>query len=316
MLRRIKIHHNTRTSSATRGSTELHRIAPVHLVTKYHSHDTIATMEKYIDVHTHVNLSAFNDDRAAVISRMVDAGVAAINVGTCRTTSERAVTLAEQYDNCYATVGVHPCDVVATDPDGGVSDSDGDGGGWEYAYFKKLAEHPKVVAIGEIGFDYFHYGDADETVQHERDIFTEQIHLANEVGKPLMLHVRHKTGQRDAYNDTLEVLKHEAKVLGNVHFFAGTIDHAQAFFDIGYTISMTGVLTFTKDYDEVVKYAPLDMIHAETDAPFVAPKPFRGTRNEPIHVREVYKKIAELKNLDEEFVRAQLMQNAQRVFGI
>ncbi|OGG59064.1 hypothetical protein A3C89_01495 [Candidatus Kaiserbacteria bacterium RIFCSPHIGHO2_02_FULL_50_50] len=270
----------------------------------------------YIDVHTHLNLSVFNDDRDAVTVRMQEAGVTAVNVGTCKTTSERAVALAERYEHCYATVGVHPCDVVATDPDGGVSDSDSDGGGWNYEYFKKLAEHPKVVAIGEIGFDYFHYGDAAETVQYEQDIFTQQIHLAHEVGKPLMLHVRHKRGQRDAYQDTLDVLKTEAEVLGNVHFFAGTVDHAKAFFDIGYTISFTGVITFTKDYDEVVKYAPLDMLHAETDAPFVAPAPYRGTRNEPAHVREVYKKIAELKGLDEEVVRSQLTANAARMFGI
>ena len=271
---------------------------------------------RYIDIHTHVNLSAFTDDRDAVIARMREAGVTAINVGTCRTTSERAIACAEQYDNCYATIGVHPCDVVATDPDGGVSDSDGDGGGWDIDVFRRMAQHERVVAIGEVGFDYYHYGDADETVAREREVFAEQIALANEVAKPLMLHIRNRAGQRDAYHDALEVLRSDAKVPGNVHFFAGTREHARAFFDIGYTISFTGVITFTKDYDDVIRYAPLEMVHAETDAPFVTPVPYRGTRNEPIHVREVYKKIAALKGLDEELVRAQLVANARKLFRI
>lgn len=271
---------------------------------------------RYIDIHTHLNLSVFSDDRDAVVTRMRDAGVSAINVGTCRTTSERAIACAEQYDNCWATIGVHPCDVVATDPDGGVSDSDGDGGGWDMDVFRRMAQHERVVAIGEVGFDYYHYGDADATVAREREVFAEQIALANEVGKPLMLHVRTKPGQRDAYRDTLEVLRSDAKVPGNVHFFAGSVEHAQAFFDLGYTISFTGVITFTHDYDEVIRYAPLDMIHAETDAPFVTPVPHRGTRNEPMHVREVYKKIAALKGLDEEVVREQLVRSAQTLFRL
>jgi len=152
---------------------------------------------EYIDIHTHLNLSAFDADRDDVVTRMRAAGVRAINVGTCRKTSERAIAIAERYEGCYATVGVHPCDVVSHDPDGGVADSDGDGGGWNAVHFRALAEHPKVVAIGEAGFDYFHHGDAHETVARERDIFTEQIALANAVQKPLMLHVRHKKEQRE-----------------------------------------------------------------------------------------------------------------------
>lgn len=271
---------------------------------------------KFIDLHTHLNLSAFDEDRDAVIERMRALDMHAINVGTCRKTSDRAVKLAEQYSECYATIGVHPCDVVAHDPDTGVTDSDGSGGGWDEAYFRTLAEHEKVVGIGEIGFDYYHFGDDDEKYAQQRDMFEKHIALANSVGKPLMLHLRHKPGQRDAYKDALEVLKEHAKVPGNVHFFAGTEEHAQAFFDIGYTVSFTGVVTFTHDYDDVAKMAPLDMIHAETDAPFVAPKPHRGKRNEPAYVIEVYKKLAEIKGLDEEVVRTQLCANASRLFKV
>jgi TatD DNase family protein len=105
-------------------------------------------------------------------------------------------------------------------------------------------------------------------------------------------------------------------VLGDVHFFAGTYDIAKQFWDMGYTTSFTGVITFAKEYDETVKNAPLDMLHAETDAPYVAPVPFRGHRNEPLHVREVYKRIAELRGEDEEVVRVQLLENARRLFSI
>ena len=120
---------------------------------------------------------------------------------------------------------------------------------------------------------------------------------------------------RNAYKDAADILREHAKVKGDIHFFAGTWEEAQWFLELGFALSFTGVLTFTKDYDEVVRNTPLDMLMAETDCPFVAPAPFRGKRNEPIHVREVYKAIARIKGLDEETVRVQINSNAQRVFG-
>ena len=173
------------------------------------------------------------------------------------------------------------------------------------------------MAIGECGLDYYRL--ERDTRELQRTAFIEQIELANTLGKPLMLHIR--PGERgaesgDAYRDAWEILKAHATVPGNVHFFAGTVEDARRFFDIGYTISVTGVITFTKDYDEVVRFAPLSMLHAETDAPYVSPKPFRGQRNEPLHVREVYVRIAELKGEDAESVRAQLRENARRLFGV
>ena len=131
-----------------------------------------------------------------------------------------------------------------------------------------------------------------------------------------MLHLRNaaKPGGRDAYNDALDILKSEAKVSGNAHFYAGTTEQAKAFFDIGYTISFTGVITFAKPYRELVEYAPLDLMHGETDCPYVTPVPYRGQRCEPWMVQEVYKKIAEYKQVDEEVVREQLLKNAQRLY--
>lgn len=265
---------------------------------------------QYIDVHTHINLDAFDEDFKEVHERTEREGVAYINVGTGKDTSQRAVELIDMKEGVYATVGVHPVRA------GGEYDDDESGPEIEFDYtlYKDMAMRDGVMAIGECGFDYFRVGK-DTKARQERG-FIDQIMLANEVRKPLMLHIRDVKGNMEAYEDALQVLKAHAKVLGNVHFFAGTYDIAKRFWDMGYTTSFTGVITFAHEYDEVVRNAPLDMLHAETDAPYVAPVPYRGHRNEPLHVREVYKKIAELRGEDEESVRVQLLKNAVRLFGI
>jgi TatD DNase family protein len=133
-----------------------------------------------------------------------------------------------------------------------------------------------------------------------------------------MLHIRNnpKDKTHNAYLDSLELLKKHAKVKGDVHFFAGDLEIAKAFLDFGFTLSFTGVVTFTHDYDEVIKNTPLDMILTDTDSPYVAPVPYRGKRNEPVYVKEIVKKIAEIKNLPEEEVARAIVANAKRVFGI
>lgn len=266
---------------------------------------------QYIDTHAHVNLPQFAEDRDEVLARTAEAGVAHINVGTRKETSEKAVALSQAHPSAFAIIGVHPLEVIGDDPD----DPQGLPPEREFdtAYYQELAQSKKVVGIGECGFDYFHHGD--ETHQLQADMFRAQIAFANQVQKPLMLHLRHKQGTRNAYDDALSILKDGAKVPGNAHFYAGSWEQAKQFFDMGYTISFTGVITFTHDYDEIIKNAPLDMLHAETDCPYVAPVPYRGQRNEPLHVKEVYKKIAEVKGVEEEEVRAQLLENANRLYG-
>jgi len=269
---------------------------------------------KYIDTHAHLNLAQFSTDAAEVFQQCAEQSVGVINIGTRQETSALAVEMAQKYPHTWAIVGVHPLNVVAADPDDyGATDPEST---FEYDFYKELAIAEKTVGIGECGFDYFHNSDA--TYLQQRDIFVAQIALANEVGKPLMLHLRNSaSGQgRNAYQDALDILRSEANVLGNAHFYAGTKEQAKAFFDIGYTISFTGVITFAKPYRELVEYAPLDMIHAETDCPYVAPVPYRGQRCEPWMVQEVYKKIAEYKGLDEVSVETQLMQNAQQLWKL
>ena len=280
---------------------------------------------KFIDTHAHLNLVAFAGDVDAVVGKCVDAQVSVINIGTKETTSARAVELAEVHESLYAIIGLHPIQTVR-----GAHDEDEIGkGGTPFSskgevfnkeYYRTLAQSKKVVGIGECGFDY--YRTASDSYAVQEYAFIAQIELANELELPLMIHTRgpqkgeeSPTG-RSVYIDVYEVLKQYAKIPFNVHFYAGTAEEAQKFFEIGGTISFTGVITFAKDYEEIIRNTPLELLHGETDCPFVAPKPYRGQRCEPWMVQEVYKKIAELKNIDEEVVRLQLLENAKKFFKI
>ncbi len=278
----------------------------------------------FIDAHTHVNFSAYDADRAEVVKRAAEAGVVMINVGTQLDTSRAAVEMAEKNDGVFAIVGLHPIhttkshhDVAELGEEGKAFTSRGETlDDATLAEYKKMLAHPKVVGVGECGLDYYRLDPS--SVAKQREDFSRQIALANEAGKPLMLHIRPATeaGAPNAYRDAHEILKALTKVRGDVHFFAGSYEEAKLFLDLGFTISFTGVITFARSYDEVVKNVPLDSILSETDAPYVTPAPFRGKRNEPIYVREVVKKIAELRGEDFEKVRAQLLANAQKMFSL
>ncbi len=268
---------------------------------------------KYFDAHTHVNFVAYNEDREETILRAKEAGVAMNVVGTQKDTSSAAVALAEKYDNVYATIGLHPVHTTKSYHD--VKEL-GDGGKeftsrgevFDMATYEKLGSSPRVIAVGECGLDYYRSEKSAKEIQ--KKAFIEHIELANKLGKPLMLHIR------NAYDDALEILKAHAKVKGDTHFFAGDWEVAKKFLDLGFTLSFTGVLTFTHDYDEVVKNAPLDMLLSETDAPYVTPVPYRGKRNEPLYVTEIVSAIARIRVQDVDEVATQLVANARRVFGL
>ncbi|MCX6756015.1 MAG: TatD family hydrolase [Candidatus Nomurabacteria bacterium] len=289
---------------------------------------------KYIDIHSHVNFKAFDEDRDAVIRRALDADTWVINVGTQIDTSRKAVEMAHEYEEgVYAIIGLHPIHTGASYHDekelgeGGVEFTSR-GEIFDKEKYLELLRDPKVVAVGECGLDY--YRCTPETIQKQKEAFIGQIEIANEVGKPLMLHIRNNpnsvhpglvaTPQEgnnpDAYMDALEILKQYAKVKGDVHFFAGSPDVARDFVEFGFTLSFTGVVTFTHDYDEVIRQTPIEMIMTETDSPYVSPKPYRGRRNEPVYVQEITKKIAEIKGLDPEVVAQTVISNAKRVFKI
>jgi len=262
----------------------------------------------YIDIHSHLYFPDYDSDREAVIEQMKNKSVGTISIGTDFDSSQVCVDLADKYENIFACVGQHPGDLGADS----VFDN----------RMVDLADHKKVVAIGEVGLDYFRM-DTDDFVLKtiQKTIFEYHIDLALALNKPLMLHIRSSRGTMDAYLDALEILEHHHKISGgnlrgNAHFFAGDMDVLQRFLDIGFTISFTGVITFTHDYDELVRATPLDMIMAETDAPFVAPVPYRGQRSSPVHVQHVVERIAELKDLPLEDVKSAILANVNRVFSI
>ncbi len=250
----------------------------------------------------------FDSDLEEVLARMRDEGVYTLTVGTELKTSKESVALSEGRDGMYATVGLHPNH--AKDEE------------FDRAEYTRLAMNPSVVAIGECGIDYFRLeGDIQEERKRQFNLFEEHIDLALERDVPLMIHARPSKGSMDAYLDIHAVISERQKSVGdklrgNMHFFVGSIDVARMFYDIGFTTSFTGVLTFTHDYDDVVKYAPLDMILSETDAPFAAPEPFRGRRNEPAHVKYVVDAIARIRGVSERTIQAAVFENARRVFSL
>lgn len=275
---------------------------------------------KYFDIHAHVNFAVFDTDRDEVIERAQQAEVGIINVGTQIETSRQAVALAEQYEHLYAIVGLHPIHTCEAEHDAGEIGSEtavfhSNNNDFDVVAYEELCKHPKVVAIGECGLDFYRLDEA--SIERQKRIFVQHIELAQKLGKPIMLHIR-SNPERSAYTEALEILKKYPEVKGDVHFFAGSLDDAKQFVELGYTLSFTGAITYPKtdNYREVIAWTPLDMIMAETDCPYVAPVPNRGKRNEPVYVIEVYKKIAEIKGLPLDQVVTQLRENVRRVFGI
>lgn len=268
----------------------------------------------YIDIHGHVNFPNFDTDREEVIERAQKAGVAMISVGTDVETSTSALQLATSHEHMWATVGIHPIEEGNKEgsKDGKI-DSD-------FETLEKLAEHPKVVAIGECGLDYFH--SKPEEIPLQKEIFEKHILLAQKVGKPLMLHVRNgklvgSTSEiGNAYQDALYILKEYPEVRANFHFFAGTLADLKDIVVRGYSVSFTGVISFTGDYDELLRTAPISQIMSETDCPFVPPAPHRGKRNEPAYVIETVKAIARIRGDDESVIASQLLENAKRFFNL
>jgi TatD DNase family protein len=268
---------------------------------------------RYFDAHTHVQFVAFKNDVTDVIARAKEAEVGMNIVGTQYDTSAAAVALAEKHNDTYATIGLHPIHTSKSYHDEkelgeGGKEFTSRGEVFDVAKYEALAQSKKVVAIGECGLDYYRLDEATKKVQVEN--FIAQIELANKLRKPLMLHIR------QAYADSLELLKVHAKVKGDVHFFAGDWGIAKQFLDLGFTLSFTGVITFTHDYDEVVKNTPLDMILTETDAPYVTPVPYRGKRNEPMYIPEIVAKIANIKGIEVEQAREHILKNTERVFNL
>jgi TatD DNase family protein len=262
---------------------------------------------KYIDVHAHLHDKAFNEDRDAVLLEMKQKGIGAVTIGTDFEQSQKAVALAEKHKHLWATIGFHPVDNKEE-----VFDAQ---------RYEELAHHPKVVAIGECGLDYYwpsqEGGITNEEKERQKKIFRDQVELSIRVSKPLMLHGRPSKGTMDAYEDMLSMLyEHKGIVSGNAHFFAGDTHIAKRFLDLGFTMSFPGVVTFAKEIEQVVSFVPIDDMHAETDSPYATPAPHRGKRNSPLFVPLIVEKIATVKKQSVESTRKALLENAKKMFGL
>ena len=255
-----------------------------------------------IDTHAHVDVADYDEDREAVIERARENGVQyMVNIGCDVESSYRSMELAEQYDFIYATAGIHPHDVKSIN-------------GGTYAHLRQLLLHPKVIALGEIGLDFFkNYSPQDVQRTH----FRNQIQLVREMNKPIIIH------SRDAKEDIIAILsefypKDPTAHSGIFHCFSGDQELAEKALEMGFYISFSGSVTFKKAeaLREVAKTIPADRLFAETDCPYLTPVPHRGKRNEPAYVNFTAEKLAELRGLKIEDVQRTMALNFFELFGI
>lgn len=251
------------------------------------------------DTHTHLTDVAFDEDREEVIRRAEQAGVSLmVNVGYSRETIPPTLALAEQHDSIYAAVGWHPQQAKEMTPQ-------------DLAWLEELAAHPKVVALGEMGLDYY-WDTSPKEVQ--QTVFREQIALAKRVNKPIIIH------NRDAHQDVVTILREEnaQEVGGVMHCFSGSVEIAEQCLELGFYISFGGPITFknAKKPKEVAKTIPLDRLLIETDSPYLTPHPFRGKRNESSYVTYVAESLAEIHGLTYEEICQITMENGRRLFSI
>jgi TatD DNase family protein len=251
------------------------------------------------DSHTHLNAEQFNDDIPETIARANELGVTEMAVvGFDYPTIEKSLQLSQTYQDIYSIIGWHPTEA----------------GSYTKEIETKLQqqlEDERVVALGEIGLDYYWMEDPKEV---QDKVFRRQIAIAKEMNLPISIHTR------DAIEDTYKILKEEKihNIGGIMHSFSGDAEWAKRFLDLGMHISFSGVVTFKKAFEvhEAASFVPLDKLLVETDAPYLAPMPYRGKRNEPGYTRYVVEKIAELRNLPFEEVAKITQENAHKLFRI
>jgi TatD DNase family protein len=253
-----------------------------------------------IDTHAHLDSPKFDNDRDEVITRALQAGIDTIvNIGFNRETIPSTMALAEQYPFIYAAIGWHPTDAVDMKLEE------------DLTWIEQLCGHPKVVAIGEIGLDYF-WDTSPKELQHT--VFREQIRLARRLKKPIVIH------NRDAHEDIIRLLKEEkaSEVGGIMHCFSGSWETAKQCLDLNFHISFGGPVTFknARVPKEVLERVPLDRLLLETDAPYLTPHPHRGQRNESAYVRLVAETAAQIKGVSLEEIAIITSENGRRCLGI
>lgn len=277
------------------------------------------------DTHCHVQFNGFKNDAEEVVKKCGDQQMILNLVGTQKDTSRAGVEMAEKFPFTYASIGLHPVHLFSTHIDEEESKFLSREETFDYEYYKKLGQSKKVIAVGECGLDLYRLPEGrtvEEVLEKQKETFSLQYKLAQELNVALVIHVR------EAHAPMIELLKklsNNGPVRGTVHCYTSNWDFAQQYLELGLNIGFTGVITFPPrkldpqsqlDLLEVVKNCPLDRIVVETDAPYLAPIPYRGQRCEPQMVRETIKKIAQLKNISFEEAEKATTENAKKLFNI
>ncbi|WP_338969799.1 TatD family hydrolase [Spiroplasma endosymbiont of Labia minor] len=261
---------------------------------------------KYLDSHTHLNEQKYKEEKMSIEKIIKEAHendvVAMIDVGYDIISSQQAVDNAINHPTVFAAIGIHPNEVSnATEKD--------------YEFLEKLIANSKVIAIGEIGLDYYY---SKEDINLQRKWFIRQIRLAIKFNKTIMLHIRDEKDKFDAYYDALEILKLEKAKNVMLHCFTANIEIAKIYQENGFYISIGGISTFKNaiDIQEAIKIIDLDKMLIETDAPYLAPDPFRGKTNYPKYIKYTVEAIARLKNIPSSEVAINTYKNALEIFKI
>lgn len=253
------------------------------------------------DTHAHYDDARFDHDRDGLLASMPANGVGLIlNPGCDLETSRKALSYAERFSHVYAAVGIHPENMEGVDLER------------DLPVLEALAQSsPRVRAIGEIGLDYYWVKEPEER-RFQAEVFRAQMRLAGRLGLPVIIH------DREAHLDSLTIAEQYPGVRGVFHCYSGSVDFAMRLLELGYLLSFTGVLTYknAKKASEVVRAAPLDRLMIETDAPYMAPEPFRGKRNSSLYVYRMAEAIAQIKDVPLEQVIEQTTENGKRLFGI
>jgi TatD DNase family protein len=276
----------------------------------------------FFDTHAHVNFNAYKDDGEDVLNRCLEAGMNVVNVGSQYSTSKRAIEYAHKFETgIYAAVGIHPMHLkkgsfTHIDPEELTEEEIPTvGESFDYRKYLELARDEKVLAIGEIGLDYHHFEEGDDVEflkNLQKETLVEFIRLANDVQKPVMLHCW------DGYDDLLEILQsHPVIKKGIVHSFIGSYKTANKFIELGYKLGLNGIATYGDGYNRLIHEIDLKHFVIETDCPYLTPRPLeRGIRNEPLFVKEVAQKIADVKNISIEEVAEVTTKNAKEILNI
>lgn len=270
-----------------------------------------------IDTHSHVNFNAYKDDFDEATKRALAENIWMINVGSQESTSRRAIKMANEYpEGVFAAVGMHPLHLASGNVDEDEFGSAPRAETFDFGKYLEMASNEKVVAIGEVGLDYYRISpnEAEEAKVAQTELFWQQIELAVKIDKPIVVHCR------KAHPETIKILNEAIlkydNLRGVLHSFSGRWSQAEEYIKMGFYIALNGIITYDRSYDKVAQNAPLEKLILETDCPYLSPEPHRGERNEPAYVKYAAEKLAELRGVSLEQISEKTTASAKALFGL